>query len=164
MLTSFIEIGNKNFKFSNDIIFYFAVIIIAGQIIGTGISYFNAEEFEILYKPLNVIFSIMTVLMSLYLFLISTNWYIKVARISFLVISVFYFIISVIWWLNLFSAGFDVAGFRVFFAVFISFLAISFKIANLGNYNIHPAVLFIISFVFLILFGSLCLMLPAATT
>ncbi|MBK7522876.1 MAG: hypothetical protein IPI53_01500 [Saprospiraceae bacterium] len=164
MLTSFIDFGNKNFKFSTNVIFYFAVIIIAGQILGTGTRYFNANEFETLYKPLNVVFSIMTVLMSVYLYLISTNWYIKVARISFLVISVFYFIISTIWWLNLFSAGFDVAGFRVFFAVFISFLAISFKIANLGNYNIHPAVLFIISFVFLILFGSLCLMLPAATT
>ena len=160
MLTSFIDFGNKNFKFSTNVIFYFAVIIIAGQIIGTGTRYFNAEEFETLYKPLNVVFSVMTVLMSVYLYLISTNWYIKVARISFLVISVFYFIISVIWWFHLFSEGFDVTGFRVFFAVFISFLAISFKIANLGNYNIHPAVLFIISFVFLILFGSLCLMYP----
>jgi hypothetical protein len=55
-------------------------------------------------------------------------------------------------------------GSDLFLAIFISFLAISFKIANLGNYNIHPAVLFIVSFVFLILFGSICLMLPAATT
>ncbi|MEY3420598.1 MAG: hypothetical protein RIR48_883 [Bacteroidota bacterium] len=164
MISSFINFGNKNFKLFTELIFYFAIIIVLGQIFESGTEYINLSDFELIYKPLNVVFAIMTILMSIYLFLITTNWYLKVARISFLLVSGFYLLISLIWWLDLFHYTFDVSGFRLFLAIFIGFLAISFKIANLGNYNIHPAVLFIVSFIFLILFGSLCLMLPAAST
>ena len=164
IIPSFIRFGDRNFRSFTNLIFFFAIIIVFGHLFETGTGYFNLADFEMVYKPLNVVFAIMTVLMSVYLYLITTNWYLKVARISFIIISGFYLFISLIWWLDLFYHEFDVSGFRLFLAIFIGFLAISFKIANLGNYNIHPAVLFIISFVFLILFGAICLMLPAATT
>lgn len=164
MINDFITFGDKNFRLFTNLIFYFALIIGLGQIFESGTEFIKISDFEMIYKPLNVIFAGMSVLMSIYLYLITTNWYLKVARITFILVSGFYLVISLIWWFNLFYNEFDIAGFRLFLAVFISFLAISFKIANLGNYNIHPAVLFIVSFVFLILFGSICLMLPAATT
>ncbi|MFZ1526581.1 MAG: potassium transporter TrkG [Saprospiraceae bacterium] len=164
MINDFLTFGDKNFRLFTNLIFYFALIIVLGQIFETGTEFIKISDFEMIYKPLNVIFAGMSVLMSIYLYLITTNWSLKVARLSFILVSGFYLIISLIWWFNLFYNEFDIGGFRLFLAVFISFLAISFKIANLGNYNIHPAVLFIVSFVFLILFGSICLMLPAATT
>ncbi|MEY3421760.1 MAG: hypothetical protein RIR48_2056, partial [Bacteroidota bacterium] len=135
MISSFINFGNKNFRLFTDLIFYFAIIIVLGQIFESGTDYINIADFELIYKPLNVVFAIMTILMSIYLFLITTNWYLKVARISFLLVSGFYLVISLIWWLDLFNYTYDVSGFRLFLAIFIGFLAISFKIANLGNYN-----------------------------
>lgn len=162
--SSFIAFGDKNFRIFTNLIFGFAILIVFGQIFESGTRYFNIADFETVYKPLNFIFGGMSVIMSFYLFLVTKNWYLKVARFSFLFVSIFYLIISFFWWFDLFHSAFDIEGFRLFLAIFIGFLAISFKIANLGNYNIHPAVLFIVSFVFLILFGAICLMLPAATT
>ena len=100
--------------------------------------------------------------MSLYLYLTTKNIYIKIARILFFLVSLCYFVISLIWIFSSFNGNIDVDGFRLFLAVFIGFMGISFKIASLGNSDIHPSLLFILSFIFLILFGTFCLMLPAA--
>ncbi|MBK9583715.1 MAG: hypothetical protein IPO48_18020 [Saprospiraceae bacterium] len=70
---------------------------------------------------------------------------------------------SLFWLTGLLNSAFDVEGYRLFLAVFVGFIAISFKIASLGNTNLHPALLFVLSFIFLILFGTFMLMLPAAS-
>lgn len=161
-MKSFVEFGNKNFKFAANLIFVFAILIIVGQILEIGFTNSQLEKFNLAYKPLNLLFSMITVVMSFFLYLTTKNIFIKVARFVFLLISVSYFLISAIWWANFFNGDIDVNGFRLFLAVFIGFLGISFKIASLGNSDIHPSLLFILSFIFLILFGTFCLMLPAA--
>ena len=161
-MDTFIEFGNKNFKFVTNIVFFLAILIISGQILEAGFTSEQLSLFNQLYRPLNLIFSILSAVMSLYLYLITKNIYIKAGRLLFFLISIIYFIISIFWLLNLFNNVIDVEGIRLFIAVFIGFMAISFKIASLGNSSIHPSLLFVLSFVFLILFGTFCLMLPAA--
>ncbi|MBK8626987.1 MAG: ATPase [Saprospiraceae bacterium] len=87
---------------------------------------------------------------------------IKAARIIFLAITTAYFTMSVLWITGLLHDTFDVDSYRLFLSIFVGFMAVSFKISSLGNTNIHPALLFVLSFVFLILFGTFTLMLPAA--
>ncbi|MGB4959014.1 MAG: potassium transporter TrkG [Saprospiraceae bacterium] len=143
-------------------LFAIAILIISGQIFEAGFTSKQTEEFNLLFKPLNLVFSILSIVMSWYLVSITKNRIIRFSRIVFFLISLLYAIISLIWWLDLFNPAFDIDGFRMFLALLIGFLAISFKIASLGNSSIHPALLFILSFIFLILFGTFCLMLPAA--
>jgi len=57
----------------------------------------------------------------------------------------------------------DVHSLQVFFAIVIGFMAMSYKISSLGNSNLHPSLLFVLSFLFLIILGVFFLMLPHAT-
>jgi trk system potassium uptake protein TrkH len=163
VVKTFCEYGEKNFKHATNFIFGLALLIILFQILHTGFSYFRQDEFLNVYKPLNLVFSVFTFLMSLFLFLTTNNMVIKVARLIFLIITLAYFFMSLFWLTGLLNSAFDVEGYRLFLAVFVGFIAISFKIASLGNTNLHPALLFVLSFIFLILFGTFMLMLPAAS-
>ncbi len=162
-MKALIEFGDKYFKHIVNIVFAFALLIILGQIAETGFDMGKYGAFPYIYKSINLLFSLICMLMSLYLLLIARNVYVRSARVVFLCISMTYLIVSVIWCMGFFSNFVDVEGFRLFLATFIGFLAISFKIASLGNTNIHPSLLFVLSFMFLILFGAICLMLPAAS-
>ena len=161
-MDAFIEFGERRFKLFTNIVFYLAILIISGQIIETGFTSEQLQLFNRLYKPLNLAFSFLAAGMSFYLYLTSKNLYIKAGRLLFFLMSVLYLIIATLWILNLYNHIIDVEGVRLFFGVFIGFMAISFKIASIGNSSIHPSLLFVLSFVFLILFGTFCLMLPAA--
>ena len=161
-MEAFLEFGRKNYKLAANLIFLFAIIIISGQIAVAGLTNVQAEIFNLAFKPINLLFSILSVAMSFYLYQIATNIYFKISRFFFLVTAIIYFVISSIWWADLFNGDINFEGFRLFLAVFIGFMGISFKIASLGNSTIHPSLLFILSFIFLILFGAFCLMLPAA--
>lgn len=163
-MNSLIRLGDRHFKLIVNIVFVFALLIILGQITESGFKIKGTGIFPVIYKLLNLVFSFCSVLIGLFLFVTAKNLYVKIARFIFLVTTVIYFIVSVIWCLGFFQSLIDIEGFRLFLGTFIGFLAISFKIASLGNTNIHPALLFVLSFIFLILFGALCLMLPAATT
>lgn len=161
-MNAFCNFGEKNFKNATNIIFGLALFIIIFQIIQIGFVYFQKEAFTYLYKPLNLIFSLLSLLMSIYLYLTTNNMVVKVARIVFLIITLAYFTMSVLWITGFLHESFDVEGYRLFLSIFVGFMAVSFKISSLGNTNIHPALLFVLSFVFLILFGTFTLMLPAA--
>ncbi|MEZ4909654.1 MAG: potassium transporter TrkG [Saprospiraceae bacterium] len=102
--------------------------------------------------------------MSIYLFLIESKKFVKLARGIFILASVLYFVISLFWMTNLLGSYMDVYSIQMFFAVIIAFMAVSYKISNLGNSNIHPSLLFVLSFLFLILFGAFCLLLPYSST
>ncbi len=52
---------------------------------------------------------------------------------------------------------------QMYLSLLVAFIAISFKIADFGNTSIHPALLFILSFAFVILMGTFGLMLPEAS-
>lgn len=161
-MNAFCNFGEKNFRSVTNIIFGLALLIIIFQIIQIGFTYFQKEAFNYIYKPLNLIFSGLSLLMSIYLYMTTNNMVVKVARIVFLVITSAYFIMSILWITGLLNENFDVDGYRLFLSIFVGFMAVSFKISSLGNTNIHPALLFVLSFVFLILFGTFTLMLPAA--
>jgi potassium uptake TrkH family protein len=163
-MDTLVRFGDKHFKHIVNIVFFLAILIILGQITESGFGLTNNGIFLIIYKSLNLLFSIISVLIGLYLFQSAKNLYVRLARLIFLVTTVTYFVVSVIWCMGFFQYFIDIEGFRLFLATFIGFLAISFKIASLGNTNIHPALLFVLSFMFLILFGAICLMMPAATT
>ncbi|MBK9734560.1 MAG: hypothetical protein IPO92_06150 [Saprospiraceae bacterium] len=144
----FLEIGEKYFKFATNFIFIVALAIIGGQIFEAGLRTEEVIEFNYIYKPANLIFGILATLISLYLYGTAPNIYVKISRAIFSLISIFYLLFSIIWILNLFDKNVDVAGFSHFLAICIGFLSISFKISTLGNSDIHPATLFVLSFIF----------------
>lgn len=161
-MNTFCEFGNKNFKSATNLIFLLALVIIILQVFQNGLSHTEKDAFVHILKPINLVFSIMTCMMSWYLFQITQLIVIKIARFVFLVISVIYLLMSIFWTFNVLHSVFDIESYRMFLSFFIAFIAISFKVASLGNTNIHPALLFVLSFIFLILFGAFMLMLPAA--
>jgi potassium uptake TrkH family protein len=161
-MNSFIEFGEKKFKAATNIVFVFALIIISGQIIETGFPSLNIGYFLDIFKAFNLVFSILSFIMSWYLYITTTNFFIKLARIIFLLISLSYFVITIIWLTGFFNRILDVEGFRLFLALFIGFIAVSIKVAGLGSSSIHPALIFVLSFILLIILGTFTLMLPAA--
>ncbi len=161
METVFINFIKKNFKLLSNINFSLALIVTISQVLISGT---DNVEFEVLLKPLNAIFAILVSSISIYLFLTAQQWYFKFARLLFLIISIFYLLISILWWMNLYPHITEIYELRMFLALVIGGLSLSFKIADLGNYHIHPALLFLITFIFLIFLGALCLLLPAAHT
>ena len=161
-MNAFCEFGNRNFKTATNLIFFLALVIIFLQVYQSGLSTTDKIAFVQILKPINLLFSILTCMMSWYLFQITHLIVIKISRFVFLVISVIYLLMSIFWTFNMLHSLFDVESYRMFLSFFIAFIAISFKTASLGNTNIHPALLFVLSFIFLILFGAFMLMLPAA--
>ncbi len=163
-MDKFVEYIGKHFKLATNSLFFIAILIISGQILQSGLDSIDLVTFLSFYKPLSVLFGTISLILSLYLFLTSKNKYVSASRFIFLIISLFNLIFAVLWILNSGYEILDTAAFSQFLAVFIGFLSISFKISSLGNSSIHPATLFVLSFIFLILFGTFCLMLPAAST
>ena len=153
----------KYFKSATNIIFGLSLLIILLQIIQSGFGYFHEEHFNLIYKPFNLIFSVSALLLSLNLYVTTNNIVIKIARLIFLVITLIYVMMSFFWLTGLLYEYFDADGYRIFLAIFVGFMAISFKVSSLGSTTLHPALLFILSFIFLILFGTFALMLPSAT-
>jgi trk system potassium uptake protein len=162
-VNKFVEYIGKNFKLATNILFIIAILIIGGQIFIGGLDSIDLRSFLAFYKPLNILFGTISILLSFYLFITARNKYVILARFIFLLISFFNLLFAILWILNSGYEIMDTAAFSQFFAVFIGFLSISFKISSLGNSSIHPATLFVLSFIFLILFGTFCLMLPAAS-
>lgn len=161
-MEKFLEFGKKYFTASANLVFILAIFIIGFQLIQSGFSYFQATTFTFLYKSLNLIFSFYTCLISVYLFATSDTIFIRIARTFFLVVSLIYLFMSVFWFFNLLHNQFDVESYRSFLALFVGFIGISFKVSALGDTKIHPALLFVLSFFLLILFGTFALLLPEA--
>ncbi len=162
-MNKFVEYIGIHFKLATNSLFFIAILIISGQIFQSGLDSIDLMSFLTFYKPLNFLFGTISLILSLYLFLTSKNRYVSISRFIFLIISFFNLIFAILW---IFNSGYEVldtTAFSQFFAVFIGFLSISFKVSSLGNSTIHPATLFVLSFIFLILFGTFCLMLPAAS-
>ncbi len=157
------SIGRRHFARFVNVFFIFAIIVIVGLVVNHGFIDGNFHFFNRFYKPVNAVFSLLSIVMSLYLLLIADKKFLKVARMIFTVASVIYFIISVLWWANILTEYMDVHSLQVFFAIVIGFMAMSYKISSLGNSNLHPSLLFVLSFLFLIILGVFFLMLPHAT-
>lgn len=162
-MEKFLAFGRKYFQAATDIVFILALVIILLQLLQSGATFFQVSTFTFFYKSLNLLFSVYVMLISIFLFLSTDNTVIKVARTVFLIIAGAYLLMSVLWLFGKLSSRFEVESYRAFLAIIVGFIGISFKGASLGNSRIHPALLFVFSFIFLILFGTFSLLLPEAT-
>src|SRR5690606_11751675 len=162
-MEKFLAFGRKYFQATTDIVFILALVIILLQLLQSGFSYFHFSTFTFFYKSLNLLFSLYVLIISIFLFITTESSVIKIARTVFLVIAAAYLILSVGWFSGKLSQRFEVDSYRILLSVIVGFVGISFKAASLGNSRIHPALLFVFSFVFLILFGTFALLLPEAT-
>ncbi|MFZ1702806.1 MAG: potassium transporter TrkG [Saprospiraceae bacterium] len=162
-MQTFLAFGKKYFEWVTNLIFVLALTIIVFQIIQSGLYYLQLETLHQINKIINLIFSFLTFLMSLYLFMVAQGLSIKLARLVFLIVIGIYLIMSFLWIGNMLHEQFEVESYRSFLAILVGFIAISFKVAGLGNKKIHPSLLFVFSFIFLILIGAFMLLLPGAT-
>ncbi len=158
-----LTILDKYFKLLSNLIFGLAIFIIIFQILYTGFPFFRQAHFEIFYKCANLVFSGYALGLSISLTFATKQTFIRIARVILSAFTLIYFLISIFWITGIFNSSIDIEGFRQFFALAVGFIAISFKISSLGNTQIHPALLFVLSFIFLILFGTFTLMLPVAS-
>jgi trk system potassium uptake protein TrkH len=163
LMYKLLTILDKYFKLLSNLIFGLAIFIIIFQILYTGFPYFRQAHFEAFYKCANLLFSGYAFGLSISLTFATKQTFIRLARVILSVFTLVYFMISIFWITGLFNSSIDVEGFRQFFALAVGFIAMSFKISSLGNTQIHPALLFVLSFIFLILFGTFTLMLPVAS-
>jgi trk system potassium uptake protein TrkH len=144
-------------------LFFLAVAIVGIHIIEFGVSdnlFFNYASFR---KWLHLIFSFVAVVTGVFLFLQQAHFIVRILRIIFLVVSAIYFCITFMGLLSGKDFQIDWANAQLFLSLTVAFIAISFKIADFGNAAIHPALLFILSFAFVILMGTFGLMLPEAS-
>lgn len=161
-MEKFLQFGKKYFTASANLVFILAIFIIGFQLIQSGFSYFQASTFTFWYKSLNLIFSFYACLISLYLFAISDTLFIRIARTFFLIVSLAYLFMSLFWFFGLLHDQFDVESYRSFLGLFVGLIGISFKVSAVGDTKIHPALIFVLSFFLLILFGTFALLLPEA--
>lgn len=112
---------------------------------------------------MHLIFSAFSLTTGIFLFFQPAHFIVRILRILFVVITTAYFCIT----FGELFAGTDFRNewmnVKLYLSLLVAFIAISFKIADIGNTSIHPALLFILSFAFVILMGTFGLMLPEAS-
>jgi len=153
----------KYFGSITNSIFGLSILILVGQMVELALDFDNLMVFYKFFKPFNTLFAFLCIAFSYILLKSSNNIYEKISRSIYLILSTLFFISSVIWQFSLFKYDFDATLISHALAILLGMVSISFKIANLGDSNLHPALLFVISFIVLILLGAFALIHPAAT-
>lgn len=154
----------KIFNRISSVFFYLSFLVILIQTVGYGLKLSFIEEYYIAFKVINFVFGVFSVFFSVYLYLKEDEIIQKIVKGSFIGISVFYLIASFQWLIDQNFLPIDTRGNVIFFSIFIGFLSISQRLNSLGNLGLHSALIFVLSFILLILCGSFLLLLPAATT
>lgn len=154
----------KLFNRISSVFFYLSLLVILIQTVGYGLKLSFIDEYYIAFKIINFIFGIFSVFVSIYLYLKETEIIQKLVKGGFIGISFFYLIASFQWLIDQNFLPIDARGNVIFFSIFIGFLSISQKLNSVGNLGLHSALIFVLSFIMLILSGSFLLLLPAATT
>lgn len=145
-----------------NIFFFISVLVLISQVLGRGLKLENKQIYSIWLIILNLIFSVFSLLISYFLLKKTKNIWVKIIRSLFFLISCFYFFTTIqkFFYINLFN--FPVKDVEIFFSIFIAFLSLSYKIANLAQNRLHPSVIFVLSFLMIIFLGSFLLSLPAS--
>ncbi len=156
--------SNTYYEKISTIFFYISLIIILFQSIGQGARLLQTESYFVAFKILNFIFGCFSVFISVYLFIKEKVAFKRVIKAGFLGLSIFFLIAALQWLIDKNFLPIDSRGNVLLFSVFIAFLSISQRINNISHSGLHSAVIFVLSFVMLILCGSFLLMLPASTT
>ena len=154
----------KIFNRISSVFFYLSLLVILIQTVGYGLKLSFIDEYYIAFKIINFVFGIFSVFVSIYLYFKETEIIQKLVKGGFIGISFFYLIASFQWLIDQNFLPIDARGNVIFFSIFIGFLSISQKLNSVGNLGLHSALIFVLSFIMLILSGSFLLLLPAATT
>lgn len=156
--------NRKLFNTISNVFFYLSLFIIILQLVGFGGKLLYSEYYFQLVRIINFLFGIFSVFISIYIYLKEENIVQKVVKSIFIGVSVFYLIASFQWLVDTNFLPINSRGNVLFFSIFIAFMSISQKITNIRNSGLHAALIFVISFIFLILCGTFLLLLPYSST
>lgn len=88
----------------------------------------------------------------------------RISQVGLLIISIIYLLIAIQWNFSMNMLNVEERYFILTAALGSAFISFAHKLNALGSSNIHPAVLFVLSFVVLILISAFFLSLPQSTT
>lgn len=146
----------------NNLYFVLAVYIILFELTKHGYLDDVNSSLEFFFRLSHFVFAVLSLLYALYNVRQNKvnlpHW----LQYTLLAINVVYIILSFIWLLKPTSHhGVNIG--VVILGSFVAFTSIGYKISTLYTGKIHPALLFVLSFLFLILLGAIALKLPNAT-
>lgn len=153
----------QHFSLIINIFFVLAIVVMVAQVAGTGYKHLSGENDPLAYQVLDLVFAIVSLFVGIVLFSMEKKVWVGIIRGIFVLISVLYTVSSLEWLLGTNFIFEQPEKNAIFFSMFIAFLSFSYKLNLLGNSGLHPAILFVMSFLFLIFLGSLLLKLPAST-
>ncbi|MBK8700370.1 MAG: hypothetical protein IPN29_12910 [Saprospiraceae bacterium] len=156
--------NNRLFGRISSSFFYLSILVLLIQTVGYGTKFSFIDEYFIAFKIINFFFGVFSVFVSIYIYLRETELMQKIVKAVFVGVSVFYLIAAFQWLVDQNFLPIDSRGNVIFFSIFIAFLSISQRINSVSNTGLHSAVIFVLSFVMLILCGTFLLLLPASTT
>ncbi len=154
----------RNTHIVSNTLFIFTLVVISVQLsipFVNGVWQGYAEYF---LQPLVLIFASLSLLVSIFYLSKKSYPFITFVRLVFFLTCLIHLVIHILLLSEEFQSQSTVKNAGLFLTLLLGFLATSNKIASLGNTRIHPSLLFVLTFAFLILFGALGLMLPGATT
>ncbi|MBP6397664.1 MAG: hypothetical protein KA340_07270, partial [Saprospiraceae bacterium] len=154
----------KIFSRISTVFFLLSILVILIQTVGYGLKLSFIEEYFVAFKIVNFVFGVFSVFISIFLYLKEKEFVQRLVKGTFIAISIFYLIAAFQWLVDQNFLPIDSRGNVIFFSIFIAFLSISQRINSVSNSGLHSAVIFVLSFIILILCGTFFLMLPAATT
>lgn len=164
MLRWLINRTEKYFNTVSVVVFVAAIGVLLGQVFEAGVlGRAEIPQFEVFFKIYNIFFGILCVSWVSALISYHKNKNIRLGRIIFLLLTIIYTAVAILSLLHDTSSLHLIFTYRSFLGTFIGFVAISYHISILGSTRLHPALLFVISFLTLIAFGTFCLLLPEAT-
>ena len=158
-------LNNRNlFNTVSNIFFYLSLLIITLQLVGFGGKLLYSESYFQFVRITNFLFGIFSVFVSIYIYLKEDQIVQKVVKSIFIGVSVFFLIASFQWLVDTHFLPINSRGNVLFFSIFIAFMSISQKMSNIRNSGLHAALIFVISFIFLVLCGTFLLLLPYSST
>jgi trk system potassium uptake protein len=128
-----------------------------------GSKWIEVPAYYNLIKSITLVYSLLSLIMGVYIFLRVHDLKQKIFRGIFLGIC-FLFLLSSIRWLFAEDAhNLEVGGIAIFFSLFIAFVSFSTLLNRLGR-TLHPSMVYVLSFLALIILGTSLLIVPSATT
>jgi trk system potassium uptake protein TrkH len=154
---------NKKSAQVTNLLFVLTLMIITVQLTSDLFQQNEMYFVQDLLTAIIVLFSILSFALSIYYVQTASYAFIRFVRLIFFLLCLVNVIIQLSLAIGMESGQASMTNLGLFLTLILGFIAISSKIASLGNSDIHPSLLFVLTFAFLILFGALGLMLPAST-
>ncbi len=154
--------GDTISKFSTLFLVY-SIFILCTYVL---FQFIKVNEFPLaysLFKISTLFFGIFSIGYAIFLLFHQTMIWMRILQLGLLLITVAYLVVSIQWnlkqdWIDVYENQFILV-----FAFATAFLSLSHKLNSIGTSGIHPAILFVLSFVVLISLSSFVLCLPIST-